>query len=88
MKKTRKARRAAFCLLLALLLLAGMVSSQTGATTAADEQEKELLGTLSKKYEASSPGTISSGNGDAGGKSYGSYQFSSASDIPKSFFEW
>lgn len=34
------------------------------------------------------PGVISSGAGDAGGKSYGAYQFSSRSDIPRAFFRW
>ena len=87
MRKTRRTGRAAICLLLTMTILVGLTTLQAGAT-AADEQEKELLGTLSKKYEASSPGTISSGSGDAGGKSYGSYQFSSGSDIPKKFFEW
>lgn len=76
----------ALCLLAAVMLSVPLLL-RAGAT-AADEQEKELLGTLSQSYEAGSPGAISTGSGDAGGKSYGSYQFSSGSDIPKKFFEW
>lgn len=87
MKLLRKSGRAALCFLLSATLLLSLVLLQAAAT-AADDQEKELLGTLSASYEAGSPGTISSGSGDAGGKSYGSYQFSSTSDVPKSFFEW
>ena len=58
------------------------------SATAADDQEEQLLGTLSQRFEASGPGVISSGSGDAGGKSYGAYQFSSRSDIPRAFFRW
>lgn len=72
---------------LALVLLIG-TSLLMAFATAADDQEEELLGTLSARYEASGPGHISTGAGDLGGKSYGSYQFASASDGPKHFFEW
>ena len=87
MKLLRKNGVAAVCLFLVAALLAGLFLMQASAT-AADDQEKELLGTLSASYEASGPGTISSGNGDAGGKSYGSFQLSSANGKPKDFFEW
>ncbi len=87
MKLLRKNGIAAACLFLIAALLAGLFLMQASAT-AADDQEKELLGTLSASYEASGPGTISSGEGDSGGKSYGSYQLSSAYDKPKHFFEW
>ena len=37
-----------------------------------------MLGDLSAQYESNGdPGCISDGYGDAGGKSYGTYQFSS-----------
>ena len=48
-----------------------------------------MLGDLSKKYESSGDaGTISSGYGDAGGKSYGMYQFSSAMGVVDKFVKW
>lgn len=87
MKINRRHGIPALCFLLTAAILSGFLAPRADAT-AADDQEKELLGTLSASYEASSPGTISSGSGDAGGKSYGSYQFSSASNVPKAFFEW
>ncbi|SET36030.1 LysM peptidoglycan-binding domain-containing protein [Stigmatella erecta] len=43
------------------------------------------LGALSRKYEATGPGTVSTGKGDKGGVSYGSYQFSSKSGSAKEF---
>jgi len=47
------------------------------------------LGELSAKYESNGdPGTISDGYGDAGGKSYGCYQFSSNKGVPQAFIEW
>ena len=87
MKSSHRARSVLLCLILVLSLLPG-VFLFFAAATAADDQEEALLGTLSAQFEASGPGVISSGSGDAGGKSYGSYQFSSASNVPKSFFEW
>ena len=48
-----------------------------------------MLGDLSKKYESSGdPGTISSGYGDAGGKSYGMYQFSSTMGVVDNYIKW
>ena len=64
------------CLALLLAALPVILPVFTSAT-AADDQEEQLLGTLSQRFEASGPGVISSGSGDAGGKSYGAYQFSS-----------
>ena len=75
------------CLALLLAALPVILPVFTSAT-AADDQEEQLLGTLSQRFEASGPGVISSGAGDAGGKSYGAYQFSSRSDIPRAFFRW
>lgn len=45
------------------------------------------LGRLSAKYECGGkgPGTVSTGNGDAGGVSYGSYQLASRLDRPEEF---
>jgi len=87
MKTLRKKFLPALSGLLALVMV-GSLFLLPAAATAADDYEKEMLGTLSASYEAGSPGTISSGAGDAGGKSYGSYQFASAYDIPKAFFNW
>lgn len=51
--------------------------------------EADYIGTVAAKYESNGdPGRISSGSGDAGGKSYGAFQFSSASNVPKSFYNW
>ena len=48
-----------------------------------------MLGDLSKKYESSGdPGAISSGYGDAGGKSYGMYQFSSTMGVVDNYIKW
>lgn len=47
------------------------------------------LGDLSAKYESNGdPGTISSGEGDAGGVSYGAYQFASNAGVPQAFVNW
>jgi hypothetical protein len=49
----------------------------------------KILGDLSKKYESSGePGTISTGYGDAGGVSYGAYQFSSNAGVVDNFVNW
>ena len=48
-----------------------------------------MLGALSKMYESNgNPGTISSGYGDAGGKSYGMYQFSSTMGVVDNYVKW
>jgi hypothetical protein len=47
------------------------------------------LGELSAKYESNGdPGTVSTGYGDAGGVSYGTYQLSSAAGSAASFVRW
>ena len=47
------------------------------------------LGSLSAKYESNgNPGTVSTGYGDAGGVSYGTYQLSSAMGAAQSFVNW
>ncbi|WNG17440.1 LysM peptidoglycan-binding domain-containing protein [Cystobacter fuscus] len=45
------------------------------------------LGSLSRKYEARGPGTVSTGKGDHGGVSYGSYQFASKNGSAKAFVD-
>ena len=87
MKTMRRGTSILLCLALLLAALPVILPVFTSAT-AADDQEEQLLGTLSQRFEASGPGVISSGAGDAGGKSYGAYQFSSRSDIPRAFFRW
>ncbi|OJH41800.1 LysM peptidoglycan-binding domain-containing protein [Cystobacter ferrugineus] len=47
----------------------------------------EELGSLSRKYEARGPGTVSTGKGDHGGVSYGSYQFASNNGSAKAFVD-
>jgi len=47
------------------------------------------LGTLSARYESNGdPGTVSSGRGDRGGVSYGSYQFATNTGSARSFSDW
>jgi hypothetical protein len=47
------------------------------------------LGNLSAKYESNGdPGTVSTGWGDAGGVSYGTYQLSSTAGSAASFVRW
>ncbi|RKH46804.1 LysM peptidoglycan-binding domain-containing protein [Corallococcus sp. AB050B] len=56
-------------------------STEGGSTSNAGGE----LGSLSRKYEARGPGTVSTGKGDKGGVSYGSYQFASANGSAQSF---
>lgn len=47
------------------------------------------LGSLSAKYESNgNPGTVSTGWGDAGGVSYGTYQLASNTGSVRSFINW
>ena len=46
------------------------------------------LGILSEKYEGSGPATISTGEGDSGGVSYGTYQFATNTGTVDRFVEW
>lgn len=50
-------------------------------------QDKPEMGSLSAHYETSGrgPGTVSTGRGDIGGVSYGSYQLSTAAGRPQDF---
>ncbi|MCD7811989.1 MAG: hypothetical protein LUG91_09130 [Ruminococcus sp.] len=48
-----------------------------------------MLGDLSKAYESNGdPGCISTGYGDAGGKSYGMYQLSSVMGVVHAYINW
>ena len=65
------------------------------ATGAVGLAAAALLGSLSAKYETSGrgPGTVSTGAGDPGGVSYGSYQMASKRGVVQSFvtqsdFRW
>ncbi|HEX8535822.1 MAG TPA: LysM domain-containing protein [Cystobacter sp.] len=68
-------------------------SGSTGGTTApvgkpskpSTPAANEELGSLSRKYEARGPGTVSTGKGDHGGVSYGSYQFATNNGSAQSF---
>ena len=84
-------RRRAFCALCFLLCAALMLPLfllRAGASTAADDQEFTLLGELASRYEGGDAGAIVYNSGDIGGKSYGAYQFASASGSPLSFAQW
>ena len=84
MKYKRRRSLSALCLLMAAVFLASLLTPEAAAT-AADDQEYELLGELSSRYEGGDAGAISNNSGDIGGKSYGAYQFASASNTPLSF---
>jgi hypothetical protein len=52
-------------------------------------KRKWHLGTLSARYESSGdPGTVSTGKGDYGGVSYGSYQFATNVGVPQDFVKY
>lgn len=87
MKTHRRRSMAALCFFLTAALLAVTVPPRADAT-AADDQEYELLGELSSRYEGGDAGAIVNNAGDIGGKSYGAYQFASASGTPLSFALW
>ncbi len=71
-----------FCI---LLLLLGSIP----APALASQMEDDLLGSVSAEYESNGDaGTISGGQGDLGGASYGAYQFASAYDVPLTFARW
>ena len=63
------------------------VKTDTGAAGALGEAIAHLLGELSAKYETGGrgPGTVSTGAGDPGGVSYGSYQMASKMGVPTRF---
>jgi murein DD-endopeptidase MepM/ murein hydrolase activator NlpD len=73
-------------------------AAKPAVTTAAGAVGKALadaLGILSAKYETGGrgPGTVSTGKGDRGGVSYGSYQMASKLGVPRGFvtqsgFQW
>ena len=46
------------------------------------------LGTLSEKYEGGGAGTVSTGEGDSGGISYGTYQLATNTGSVASFVAW
>lgn len=77
----------ALCFLLCAALMLPLFLLRAGAT-AADDQEFELLGELASRYEGGDAGAIVNNSGDIGGKSYGAYQFASASGGPMSFAQW
>ena len=53
------------------------------------QDEGLLIGSLSAKYESNgNPGAISSGKGDAGGVSFGAYQFAGNAGVPYAFSLW
>ncbi len=82
----RKSIQRVLCLALCwiILLLAALPAQAVVVYT-----EEKDLGSISAQYESNGkPETISSGSGDAGGKSYGAYQFSSKAGVPKKFADW
>jgi hypothetical protein len=75
---------------------ATVAAAAAGAAAGAiGEALAEALGTLSAKYETGGrgPGTVSTGAGDPGGVSYGSYQMATKMGVPQKFvkqtgFQW
>jgi len=48
-----------------------------------------MLGSLSARYESNGdPGAIGRTEGDAGGASYGAYQFATNAGVPEAFVAW
>lgn len=91
MNKTAKKLKKLLCLIFSAAVIFASVFAEGLAAFAYSEEDLEfdMLGVLSAKYESNGdPAVISSGQGDAGGVSYGAYQFSSVQDIPKAFFRW
>ncbi|MEE9434507.1 MAG: LysM domain-containing protein [Sphingorhabdus sp.] len=66
-----------------------IIPTEAPTQTASSISPARALGNLSKKYEVSSggPGTVSTGRGDRGGVSYGSYQLASKMDRPRQFLK-
>ena len=87
MKRNCRRGVSALCVLLTAAMLTGLLLPRANAT-AADDQEYELRGELSSRYEGGDAGAIANNAGDLGGKSYGAYQFASASGTPLSFALW
>ena len=87
MKRKRNTHRSLACLLLSAVMVLGLLPAPAAAT-AADDLEYELLGELSSRYEGGNAGAIVNNAGDSGGKSYGAYQFASASGVPMTFARW
>jgi LysM repeat protein len=63
------------------------VETNTKPTETKKGETPADLGSLSRKYEATGPGTVSTGSGDAGGVSYGSYQFATKTGSAKEFVD-
>jgi hypothetical protein len=66
----------------------GKLDNATGAALTAALERQNRPGALSRQYEAQGPGTVSSGKGDAGGVSYGSYQLATNRNRPQEFVEY
>ncbi|NMO21179.1 LysM peptidoglycan-binding domain-containing protein [Pyxidicoccus fallax] len=62
-------------------------TTDTSKPTQGSPASSKDLGSLSRKYEAQGPGTVSTGKGDAGGVSYGAYQFASKTGSAKEFVD-
>ncbi|WP_157692922.1 WXG100 family type VII secretion target [Pedococcus dokdonensis] len=63
-----------------------VLGAGTGAGGATGDDD---LGSLSRRYESSgNPGTVSTGRGDNGGVSYGTYQLSSRTGSASEFVTW
>src|SRR5215211_8388916 len=70
-------------------------TTPSAAAGALGQALADALGALSAKYETGGrgPGTVSTGSGDPGGVSYGSYQMASKMGVPARFitepgFQW
>lgn len=69
--------------------VSNMLNGMTVVQVYKDNNSNDFLGVLSEKYESNGdPGSVSSGVGDYGGKSYGAWQFSSKMGSLDGFVNW
>lgn len=77
-----KFKKCVSMVLSAVVVFIFMTSPASAQTS--EEQEFDLLGSLSAKYESNgNPGAISNGSGDAGGPSYGALSVPELSGRPE-----
>ncbi len=71
------------------MTIVGRRDPKESMTDRVNRYKKLPLGSLSAKYESNGdPGTISTGEGDSGGISYGAWQLASNLGTPEHFVEW
>ncbi len=71
------------------MTIVGRRDPKESMTDRVNRYKKMPLGSLSEKYESSGdPGSVSTGEGDMGGASYGAWQLASNLGKPEHFVEW